>query len=93
MKVVAVLYPGGPAAKETPELVGCAENVLGLREMVESRGHQLVALTNAGQDLDQHLPTADVLIVTPFWPRGATPKAYVIAWNAILKAEHLTVTA
>lgn len=72
MKVVAVLYPGGPAAKETPELVGCAENVLGLREMVESRGHQLVALTNAGQDLDQHLPTADVLIVTPFWPTYIT---------------------
>ena len=29
MKVVAVLYPGGAAAAETPELLGCAENALG----------------------------------------------------------------
>ena len=45
MKIVAVLYPGGPAARETPELLGCAENALGLRQMVEARGHELVALT------------------------------------------------
>ncbi len=39
MKVVAVLYPGGSAAEETPEILGCAENALGLREMVEAKGH------------------------------------------------------
>ncbi len=72
MKIVAVLYPGGPAATETPELLGCAENALGLREMVETRGHQLVALADAGRELDRHLPTADVLIVTPFWPAYIT---------------------
>ena len=31
MKIVAVLYPGGPAAAETPELLGCAKNALGVR--------------------------------------------------------------
>ena len=68
MKVVAVLYPGGDAAAETPELLGCAENALGLREWLEGSGHELVATTDAGAGLDSHLPTADVLIATPFWP-------------------------
>jgi formate dehydrogenase len=68
MKVVAVLYPGGAAAAETPELLGCAENALGLREWLEGAGHELVALTDAEAGLDSHLPTADVLIATPFWP-------------------------
>ena len=67
MKVVAVLYPGGAAA-ETPELLGCAENALGLREWLEGSGHELVALTDSGEGLDSHLPTADALIATPFWP-------------------------
>ena len=72
MKVVAVLYPGGPMAKETPELLGCAENALGLREMLEARGHELVALTDTQSGLDQEIPTADVLIATPFWPAYIT---------------------
>ena len=72
MKIVAVLYPGGPAAQETPELLGCAENALGLREMVEAQGHQLVALTDTQAGLEAHLPTTDVLITTPFWPAYVT---------------------
>ena len=68
MKVVAVLYPGGAAAAETPELLGCAENALGLRDWLEGQGHELVATTDAGAGLDSHLPTSDVLIATPFWP-------------------------
>ena len=72
MKIVAVLYPGGKAAKETPDLLGCAEAALGLREMVESKGHELVALTDAGSELDGHLPTTDALIATPFWPAYIT---------------------
>ncbi len=72
MKIVAVLYPGGQNAKKTPELLGCAEAALGLREMVESKGHELVALTDAGSELEGHLPTTDVLIATPFWPAYIT---------------------
>jgi formate dehydrogenase len=40
--------------------------------MVEARGHELVALTDAGSELEKHLPTADVLIATPFWPAYIT---------------------
>ena len=72
MKIVAVLYPGGPAAESTPELLGCAENALGLREMVEGAGHELVAITDPGEELDSHLPDTNVIITTPFWPTYVT---------------------
>ena len=70
MKIVAVLYPGGPAAAETPELLGCVENALGLRHWVESQGHELVAISDTEAGLEAHLPTTDILIATPFWPRS-----------------------
>jgi formate dehydrogenase len=72
MRVVAVLYPGGPAAKETPELLGCVENALGVRPLVESRGHELVATSETGPGLDKLLPGTHVLIATPFWPAYIT---------------------
>lgn len=81
MKVVTVLYPGGPAAKETPELLGCAEHALGLRPFVESRGHQLVSLTDPNEALDRELPTADVIVVTPFWPAYITRERIARAPN------------
>ena len=40
--------------------------------MLEARGHELVALTDTQTELDQHIPTADVLIATPFWPAYIT---------------------
>ena len=72
MKIVAVLYPGGIAAKQTPALLGCSENALGIRDMVEARGHELVALTDPESGLDEHLPTTEVIIATPFWPAYIT---------------------
>ncbi|MCI4353529.1 MAG: NAD-dependent formate dehydrogenase [Thermoplasmata archaeon] len=72
MKVLAVLYPGGPAAKNTPELLGCAENALGLRPFLEGKGHELVVLTNKEEQLDANLPSTEVLITTPFWPAYVT---------------------
>ena len=72
MKIVAVLYPGGIAAKETPELLGCSENALGIRDMLEARGHELVALTDPESGLDEHLSTTEVIIATPFWPAYIT---------------------
>jgi formate dehydrogenase len=72
MRVVAVLYPGGAAAKETPELLGCVENALGLRPLLESRGHELIATSETGPELDRLLPETDVLIATPFWPAYIT---------------------
>lgn len=68
MEIVAVLYPGGDAA-EVPELLGCAENALGLRGFVEGYGHELVSITDReGEELRGHLEDAEVLITTPFWP-------------------------
>ena len=72
MKIVAVLYPGGPSAKDTPELLGCAENAMGLRKMVEASGHELFASTDPGAGLDSHLVDANVVIATPFWPAYIT---------------------
>jgi formate dehydrogenase len=67
MKVVAVLNPGGSAA-DNPEVLGCAENALGLRESLEEE-HELVSTTEReGEALLEHLRDADVLITTPFWP-------------------------
>jgi formate dehydrogenase len=72
MKVVLVTYPGGPDAKEVPELLGCAENALGCRELIEGNGHQLVATSETGPELDKHLADATVFIATPFWPAYIT---------------------
>ena len=81
MKIVAVLYPGGPAAEETPELLGCAENALGLRQWVESQGHELVAISDTESGLEGHLANTDVLIATPFWPAYITRERIQMAPN------------
>ncbi|MBI4258437.1 MAG: formate dehydrogenase, partial [Thaumarchaeota archaeon] len=52
MKIVAVLYPGGEAGKRTPELLGCAENALGLKDYLEKEGHEYVVLTDKEVELD-----------------------------------------
>ena len=72
MKIVAVLYQGGQVARNNPELLGCAENALGLREFLEGEGHEFVVLTDKEKQLDEHLPTTDILITTPFWPAYIT---------------------
>ena len=72
LKIVAILYPGGKTAKNNPDLLGCAENALGLRDFLERNGHELVVLTDKESELDRHLPSTDVLITTPFWPAYIT---------------------
>jgi len=72
MKVVAVTYPGGESAKRTPELLGAAENGFGLRSYLEKKGIEYVVLTDKETELDRQLPTADILITTPFWPAYVT---------------------
>lgn len=68
MKIVTVLYPGGASAKNHPELLGCAENCLGLREAFEHLGHSIVSLSDSNGEFENHLPDADILVPTPFWP-------------------------
>ncbi len=63
MKVVYVSYPDQGA-----DVPASAENALGLREHLESGGHQLVATSETGEKLDAELADAEVLITTPFWP-------------------------
>ncbi|MCI4337410.1 MAG: formate dehydrogenase, partial [Thermoplasmata archaeon] len=72
MKIVWISYPCGPAAQAVPELLGCAENALGLRDFVRSRGHELVSTTETGPALDPILADATVVIATPFWPAYIT---------------------
>lgn len=67
MKVLTVLYPGG-AEEENKSLLGCAENGLGLRDWLETLGHQFVSISDRGEEFDRHLVDADVVIATPFWP-------------------------
>jgi formate dehydrogenase len=76
--------PGG--IDFTPgELLGSVSGELGLREFLESRGHQLVVTSDKdGSDsiFDRELPDADVVISQPFWP------AYLTA-DRIAKADRL----
>lgn len=71
MKFVAVLYPAPVEAHDDRSglpLLGSADRELGLRPLLESRGHELVSVTDQGDELRGHLTDADVLITTPFWP-------------------------
>ncbi|ETW84198.1 hypothetical protein HETIRDRAFT_449746 [Heterobasidion irregulare TC 32-1] len=71
MKVLAILYNGYKAAEEEPRLLGTVENQLGIREYLESLGHEyIVSSSKEGPDSDfqKHIVDADVLITTPFHP-------------------------
>lgn len=68
MKVVAVLYPGGNAAWENPDLLGCAEHGLGLRDVLGRLGHNFLSTSEREAGLQKEISDADVLITTPFWP-------------------------
>jgi formate dehydrogenase len=81
MKIVAVLYPGGEVAKRTPEILGSAENALGLTDFLKEKGHEFVVLPDKEAGLDNHLPTTDILITTPFWPAYVTKERISKALN------------
>jgi len=99
MKIVAVLYPGGEIARKTPELLGCAENALGLTDFLRSQGHEFVVLTDKEAELDKQLATTDILITTPFWPAYVTkerisksPKLQLIL-TAGIGSDHIDLAA
>ncbi|WP_326835654.1 NAD-dependent formate dehydrogenase [Amycolatopsis rhabdoformis] len=84
-------YPGGqtlPSPKAldfTPgALLGSVSGELGLREFLESQGHQLVVTSDkdrAGSVFDQELPDTDIVISQPFWPAYLTPERFEKAEN------------
>lgn len=84
-KIVGVFYTANEYASMNPNFLGCAENALGIREWLESQGHQYIVTPDKdGPDceLDKHIPDLHVLISTPFHP------AYVTA-ERIKKAKNL----
>ncbi|KAF5457241.1 hypothetical protein F2P56_021356 [Juglans regia] len=84
-KIVGVFYKANEYAAMNPSFVGCVEGALGIREWLESQGHQyIVADDKEGPncELEKHIPDLHVLISTPFHP------AYVTA-ERIKKAKNL----
>ncbi|KAL5702080.1 formate dehydrogenase [Ranunculus cassubicifolius] len=84
-KIVGVFYKANEYASMNPDFVGCAENALGIRDWLESQGHQYVVTDDKegpNCELEKHIPDLHVLISTPFHP------AYVTA-ERIKKAKNL----
>lgn len=84
MKVLAILYRGGDAAKQEPRLLGAVENELGLRQWLESQGHEyIVSDSKEGpqSDLAKHIKDAEVVITTPFHPGYLTRELIDTAKN------------
>ncbi|EIW82873.1 NAD-dependent formate dehydrogenase [Coniophora puteana RWD-64-598 SS2] len=84
MKVLAILYRGGEAAQQEPRLLGTVENQLGIREWLESQGHEyIVSDSKEGPDSDfqKHIVDAEVLITTPFHPGYLTADLFEKAKN------------
>ncbi|KAL5704173.1 formate dehydrogenase [Ranunculus cassubicifolius] len=84
-KIVGVFYKANEYASKNPDFLGCAENALGIRDWLESQGHQYVVTDDKegpNCELEKHIPDLHVLISTPFHP------AYVTA-ERIKKAKNL----
>ncbi|XP_022934681.1 formate dehydrogenase, mitochondrial isoform X3 [Cucurbita moschata] len=84
-KIVGVFYKANEYAAMNPNFVGCVEGSLGIREWLESQGHQYIVTDDKeglNCELEKHIPDLHVLITTPFHP------AYVTA-ERIKKAKNL----
>jgi len=84
-KIVGVFYKANEYAAMNPNFLGCAENALGIRDWLESQGHEYIVTDDKegpNCELEKHIPDLHVLITTPFHP------AYVTA-ERIKKAKNL----
>ncbi|XP_024005963.1 formate dehydrogenase, chloroplastic/mitochondrial isoform X2 [Eutrema salsugineum] len=84
-KIVGVFYKANKYASKNPNFLGCVENALGIRDWLESQGHQYIVTDDKegpNCELEKHIPDLHVLISTPFNP------AYVTA-ERIKKAKNL----
>ncbi|KAI0630952.1 NAD-dependent formate dehydrogenase [Trametes polyzona] len=71
LKVLAVLYKGGDAARQEPRLLGTVENQLGIRDWLESQGHEYIVTDDKegpNSVFQKEIKDADILITTPFHP-------------------------
>lgn len=84
-KVLLVLYEAKENAKKQPKMLGCLENELGIRELVESAGYELVKTSNkdpeGSSEVDEYLKEAEIIITTPFWPTYVTRERIAKAPN------------
>lgn len=94
--------PCGPLGFKPGELLGCVSGELGLRNYLESQGHELIVTSDKdGTDsvFDRHLPDADIVISQPFWPayltaeRIAKAKKLKLALTAGIGSDHVDLKA
>ncbi|XP_021770396.1 formate dehydrogenase, mitochondrial-like [Chenopodium quinoa] len=84
-KIVGVFYKANEYASMNPNFVGCVEGSLGIRDWLESQGHEYIVTDDKdgpNSELEKHMSDLNVLITTPFHP------AYVTA-ERIKKAKNL----
>jgi len=65
-------------------LLGCVSGELGLREFLESAGHELIVTSDkdgADSEFERQLADADVVISQPFWPAYLTTERIAKAAN------------
>ncbi|XP_010251279.1 PREDICTED: formate dehydrogenase, mitochondrial [Nelumbo nucifera] len=83
-KIVGVFYKANEYASMNPNFVGCVEGSLGIRDWLESQGHQYIVTDDKeGPDceLEKHIPDLHVLITTPFHPAYVTEERIKKAKN------------
>ncbi|EJD02881.1 NAD-dependent formate dehydrogenase [Fomitiporia mediterranea MF3/22] len=84
MKILAVLYDGHEAARQEPRLLGTTENKLGIKEWLESLGHEYIVTSDKegpNSAFQKHIVDAEVLITTPFHPGYLTREVMEKAKN------------
>jgi len=101
-KIVCALYPGGEAGRRNPNILGCEENGLGLREWLKKGKHNFVVTSDKdGDDSEfmRNLVDAEVAISQPFWPAYLTrnrlnsAKKLKLAITAGVGSDHVDLEA
>jgi formate dehydrogenase len=84
------------------ELLGCVSGELGLREFLETDGHELIVTADKDgpdSEFERRLPEADVVISQPFWPayltaeRIAKARRLKLAVTAGVGSDHVDLQA
>ena len=102
-------YPGGQTLPSPQaidfrpgELLGSVSGELGLRKLLEERGHTFVVTSDkdgANSAFERELPTADIIISQPFWPayltaeRIARAPSLQLAITAGIGSDHVDLQA
>jgi len=56
-KIVGVFYKANEYATKNPNFLGCVENALGIRDWLESQGHQYIVTDDKeGPDCGKYFP-------------------------------------